>query len=419
MRQCHWLELLTDYDCEIRYHPGKENVVVALSRKERIKPLRVRALVITLHLKLPSQILEAQTQEIKKENIKAENLRGMDKAFEVRPDGTRCIKNQRAAWEALRPRGVEDSWYRVVWFSHCIPRHAFHLWVFRVLVCLTRMEESGTTQTGMFRLRNANVDGEKLMRSMAAPINNMKGKDGNVNPNDSFDLGNMNTQPRMAVRGSSNPKNAGASTMAQPQVNSNFCPFMADPVFNGVNISIPRKVVKKLRLMLNVTIGIPSLTRDDFTKETICVEYEWRPPRCDVCKIFSHVQDHCPKKVVSPPIVSTSNVVDPTIKKSNDGFQTVDKKKKRKGKSKSTNTAQFATPSTPKKGATNLSNPSISSSMLKTTETSPKQDNFTTSNSFSALNDEEDDDEEVENVYDELANLFKTDGRSSFMAAVG
>ncbi|GKD54763.1 putative reverse transcriptase domain-containing protein, partial [Tanacetum coccineum] len=41
MRQRRWLELLTDYDCEIRYHPGKENVVAdALSRKERIKPLR-------------------------------------------------------------------------------------------------------------------------------------------------------------------------------------------------------------------------------------------------------------------------------------------------------------------------------------------------------------------------------------------
>nr|GFB70696.1 retrotransposon protein, putative, Ty3-gypsy subclass [Tanacetum cinerariifolium] len=35
MRQRRWLELLSDYDCEIRYHPGKENVVVdALSRKE-------------------------------------------------------------------------------------------------------------------------------------------------------------------------------------------------------------------------------------------------------------------------------------------------------------------------------------------------------------------------------------------------
>ncbi|GJT36648.1 putative reverse transcriptase domain-containing protein [Tanacetum coccineum] len=60
MRQRHWLELLSDYDCEIRYHPGKANVVVdALSRKERIKPLRVRALVMTINLDLPKQILNA------------------------------------------------------------------------------------------------------------------------------------------------------------------------------------------------------------------------------------------------------------------------------------------------------------------------------------------------------------------------
>ncbi|GKD94711.1 putative reverse transcriptase domain-containing protein [Tanacetum coccineum] len=63
MRQRRWLELLADYDCEIRYHPGKANVVAdALSQKERIKPLRVRALFMTLHPKLPLQILEAQTE---------------------------------------------------------------------------------------------------------------------------------------------------------------------------------------------------------------------------------------------------------------------------------------------------------------------------------------------------------------------
>ncbi|GJY60124.1 putative reverse transcriptase domain-containing protein [Tanacetum coccineum] len=67
---------------------------VALSRKERIKPLRVRSLVMTIHSKLPSQILEAQNEALKEENIKAENLRGMDKSFETRPDGTRCIKNR-------------------------------------------------------------------------------------------------------------------------------------------------------------------------------------------------------------------------------------------------------------------------------------------------------------------------------------
>ncbi|GJU63480.1 putative reverse transcriptase domain-containing protein [Tanacetum coccineum] len=82
-------------DCEIRYHPGKANVVAdALSRKEQIKPLQVRSLVMNIHPKLPSQILKAQTEALKEENLKAENLRGMDKAFEIRPDGTRCIKDR-------------------------------------------------------------------------------------------------------------------------------------------------------------------------------------------------------------------------------------------------------------------------------------------------------------------------------------
>ncbi|GKB58024.1 putative reverse transcriptase domain-containing protein [Tanacetum coccineum] len=88
-------KLLANYDCEIRYHTGKANVVVdALSRKEQIKPLRVRSLVMTIHPILPSQILEAQIVVIKEENIKDENLRGMDKAFEVRPNGTHCIKSR-------------------------------------------------------------------------------------------------------------------------------------------------------------------------------------------------------------------------------------------------------------------------------------------------------------------------------------
>ncbi|GJY61503.1 putative reverse transcriptase domain-containing protein [Tanacetum coccineum] len=55
MRQRRWIELLSDYDCEIRYHPGKANVIAnALSQKERIEPLRARALVMTIGLDLPS-----------------------------------------------------------------------------------------------------------------------------------------------------------------------------------------------------------------------------------------------------------------------------------------------------------------------------------------------------------------------------
>ncbi|GJW84569.1 putative reverse transcriptase domain-containing protein [Tanacetum coccineum] len=80
MRQRRWLELLSDYDCEIRYHPGKANVVAdALSRKERSKPLRVRALVMTIG---------------KEENFINEDLRGMINKLEPRADGTLCLNNR-------------------------------------------------------------------------------------------------------------------------------------------------------------------------------------------------------------------------------------------------------------------------------------------------------------------------------------
>ncbi|GJT57420.1 putative reverse transcriptase domain-containing protein [Tanacetum coccineum] len=81
MRQRRWLELLSDYDCEIRYHPGKANVVAdALSRKERIKPLRTKA-----H---------------KPNNLKNEDVGGMirkdipKEKLEPRADGTLCLNVQ-------------------------------------------------------------------------------------------------------------------------------------------------------------------------------------------------------------------------------------------------------------------------------------------------------------------------------------
>ncbi|GJU92284.1 hypothetical protein Tco_1304707, partial [Tanacetum coccineum] len=91
MRQRRRIELLSDYDCEIRYHPGKANVVAdALSRKEREKPIRVRALVITVYPDLSERILKAQTEEMKEENVKAENLGRLIKPiFKICSNGIR------------------------------------------------------------------------------------------------------------------------------------------------------------------------------------------------------------------------------------------------------------------------------------------------------------------------------------------
>nr|GEW52116.1 putative reverse transcriptase domain-containing protein [Tanacetum cinerariifolium] len=98
MRQRRWLELLSDYDCEIRYHPGKVNVVVdALSRKERSKPLRVQSLVMTIGLNLPKQILNAQSKARKEENFINKDLHGMINKLEPRADGTLCLYNRKIA----------------------------------------------------------------------------------------------------------------------------------------------------------------------------------------------------------------------------------------------------------------------------------------------------------------------------------
>nr|GEZ32112.1 putative reverse transcriptase domain-containing protein [Tanacetum cinerariifolium] len=92
MRQRRWLELLSDYDCNIRYHLGKANVVFdALNRKEWDKPLRVRALVMTISLNLPKQILEAQIEPLKPKNLEKEDVGGtnldMSTAYHPETDG--------------------------------------------------------------------------------------------------------------------------------------------------------------------------------------------------------------------------------------------------------------------------------------------------------------------------------------------
>ncbi|GJS34252.1 putative reverse transcriptase domain-containing protein, partial [Tanacetum coccineum] len=87
MRQRMWVELFSDYDYEIRYHPGKANVVAnALSRKERVKPRRVRAMAMTIQSEVKSMILAAQSEAFKEENVPAERLHRLDQQMERKED---------------------------------------------------------------------------------------------------------------------------------------------------------------------------------------------------------------------------------------------------------------------------------------------------------------------------------------------
>ncbi|GKE42531.1 zinc knuckle CX2CX4HX4C containing protein [Tanacetum coccineum] len=168
-------------------------------------------------------------------------------------------------------------------------------------------------------------------------------------------------------------------------------------------------------LKKSLTIGVPLIEDTGFTIETVTIKYDWKPPRCDLCKIFGYVHHHCPKKMSIPITVVTPVVPTPIVEMTNDGFQTVKQNVRYEPK---------ATTSAPKKGAANLGNASKSSSMKnqpsKATITSTKEGKITMPYSYAALEDESD--EDVENVYDESANLFRSktgESSSTFTTAAG
>ncbi|GJY05005.1 putative reverse transcriptase domain-containing protein [Tanacetum coccineum] len=85
MRQRRWIELFSDYDCEIRYHPGKANVVAdELSWKKRVKPKRVRAMNMTLQSSIKDKILAAQ-KEASDESVGLQRV--IDEMIKLRNDG--------------------------------------------------------------------------------------------------------------------------------------------------------------------------------------------------------------------------------------------------------------------------------------------------------------------------------------------
>ncbi|GJY35524.1 putative reverse transcriptase domain-containing protein [Tanacetum coccineum] len=154
MRQRRWLELLIDYDYEIRYHPRKANVVAdALSRKERIKPLRVRASVMTIGLNLPKQILEAQVEVQKPENIKNEDVGDMIRKDipkeKLKPcaDGALCLNGRNKMYQDMKklywwPNMKADIATYVSKYLTCAKVKAKHQRPSGLLVIIDRLTKS-------------------------------------------------------------------------------------------------------------------------------------------------------------------------------------------------------------------------------------------------------------------------------------
>nr|GEU95964.1 putative reverse transcriptase domain-containing protein [Tanacetum cinerariifolium] len=97
----------------------KANIVVdALSRKERIEPLRVRALVMTIGLDLPKQILKAQIEALKPENLENEDVGGMirkdipKEKLEPRADGTLCLNGRSCSTDG--PKMIQETTKKIV-----------------------------------------------------------------------------------------------------------------------------------------------------------------------------------------------------------------------------------------------------------------------------------------------------------------
>ncbi|GKB21764.1 putative reverse transcriptase domain-containing protein [Tanacetum coccineum] len=93
-------KLFSDYDYKIRYHPGKANVVAdTLSRKERVKPRRVRAMFMNFQSSVKDKILVAQGEASKVENATAEMLHGQDQQMEKKEGGGLCCIDR--GWNSI------------------------------------------------------------------------------------------------------------------------------------------------------------------------------------------------------------------------------------------------------------------------------------------------------------------------------
>nr|GEU69254.1 putative reverse transcriptase domain-containing protein [Tanacetum cinerariifolium] len=484
MRQKRWIDLLSDYDCKLKYHLYKANIVAdALSRKKRLRPSWVQALGMQVQTSLKSYILNAQNEALKEENLEVEKLYNTDQKFEVWSDGVRYFKVR--AWilkvdnlrevmccsERLKGLEAEDAGVpkprmaaRVLrnpsmeLMSHmernailidatCVDNDGIptsfgestypHLLTINPSSNVVSDVEEGIWSTSFTGEKNSNLAGNFSSK----PNSYANAASGsfvvNTNPCATSIKPHVNLTKHASV---SNDSTTSHTSGANMEAKSRVQPASADEqhvmgdrskthidlILSSLNVPCvlgTANVVALFGVPLNTLGDIDNLTKyielgkyevwsdlpskmcievmdtiwamwDAFLAEKtlikvvetvsirfantlygyfICkrmafsvMEY-YKPPRCDLCKIFAHVHDHFPKKGLIPPSVVTSNVDMPTDEKTNDRFQTIGKKR-------------------------------------RTSVTSTKKGNITMSNSYSALGDESDQD--VENVYDKSANLF-------------
>nr|GEZ49038.1 hypothetical protein [Tanacetum cinerariifolium] len=110
MRQQRWIELFSDYDYEIRYHSGKTNRVVdAFSRKEMMKPRRVRAMSMTIRSSVTNKILAAQDEASKVGNATTKMLHRLDQQIEKKEDGGLYFIDQGWDFNDRRCKSVRNT----------------------------------------------------------------------------------------------------------------------------------------------------------------------------------------------------------------------------------------------------------------------------------------------------------------------
>nr|GEX32377.1 retrotransposon protein, putative, Ty3-gypsy subclass [Tanacetum cinerariifolium] len=286
MRQRRWLELLSDYDYKIRYHPGKAHVVAdALSRKERNTLLRVQALVMMIGLNLPMQILDAQVKAIKDENFGTEDLYGMIKKEEQRTDGTLCLNGR--SWiscfgnlrelimyeshkskYSIHPRS--DKMYQdlknLYWWPNMKAEIATYIgrvadWFFlRGISCL-----NVTKQKGFLGLGGRGCNHEKY-----------GGKSGNSQSTI------LHEEQVVSDHGKGTPPNA----MQEENVGQCSTPISPTDALNKGNVSYAKLVTRS-----NNVRAMIDRQADEELKDSIMVAM----PK----HVFGHVLNECSKKIVS------------------------------------------------------------------------------------------------------------------------